>query len=159
MLAPSRRGDRLLRRLRLAAVDIRSGEKAKEILGQAGPRPLEARLDDLRDIARREGLDEREAVRGVGYEEIVRFAGAKTATGEDVARFLWRMCSGIAHGDLWTTLSVADRVELPGAPAGTAHMKITANVETLLVTTSCAMAITGLVWKLLDERSRSPYEG
>jgi hypothetical protein len=157
MLAPSSRAERITRRLRFAALDIRNGEKVKELLGHAGPRTREDRLDVLRGIARREGIDERQAIERVTYEEIVRSAGNQTAVGEVTTCVIWKICSGIAHGDLWTTITALERVELPGAPAGTAHLRISANVETLFYTTYFAFNMARLAWRLLDERSRSPY--
>lgn len=48
MLSPSNRSERVTRRLRLAAVDIRNGEQAKELMGTVGPRSLEDRLGELK---------------------------------------------------------------------------------------------------------------
>ncbi|GIH19165.1 hypothetical protein Raf01_73370 [Rugosimonospora africana] len=157
MLAPPSRADRITRRLRFAASDIRNGEKVKELVGHVGPRTKDDRLDDLRGIARREGIDEGSAVKRVTYEEIVRVAGGQTAIGEVTTCMTWKICSGIAHGDFWTTFNALERVELPGAPPGVAHLRISANVEMLLYAASFAFDMTRLAWDLLDQRSRSPY--
>ncbi|MEV0453901.1 hypothetical protein [Catellatospora methionotrophica] len=157
MLEPSARSGRLVRRMRLAAADIRNGEKAKELIGHTGPRPLQGRLDDLRKIAANEALDEKQALARVGYEEIVREAGRHTIAGDVLACLVWKVSSGIAHGDLWTTLNVSDRMELPGAPPGIAHLRITANMEMLKTCVAITIEMTALGWHLLDMRSRSPY--
>ncbi|WP_433343850.1 hypothetical protein [Micromonospora sp. CA-111912] len=37
--------------------------------------------------------------------------------GELITRLVWNLCSGTAHGDFWSMVTLADRLELPGAPA------------------------------------------
>jgi hypothetical protein len=68
-----------------------------------------------------------------------------------------RLCSGVAHGDFWTTISAADRVDLAGAPAGIAHLKIEASMANLYTATVVAVGTTKHGWKLFDERRRSPH--
>lgn len=156
MLHPASRAERVIRRLRFAALDVRSGKRAIRLLDTT-VRPETERLDELRDIARRAGLDAAAAVRHVAYGEIVEEAGKALSPDSQAVLFVWRLCSGITHGDLWTTLNAAERVELPGAPAGMVSLKITANVEKLKFAASIATHMTKLGWRLYDERSRAPY--
>lgn len=154
LLAPDDRSERILRRLRFAALDIRGGEEAKRLVGAtSGPKSEADRLDEVRALARRRGIDEKAAVKRVTYGEIVKLAGDTTPLGHVPFLITWRMCSGIAHGDLWTTLNVLSREELPGAPPGLVHFKITANVKTLLVAVFFAIDMTERGWRLYDERS------
>ncbi|SIN44971.1 hypothetical protein [Micromonospora cremea] len=56
LLAPDDRTERILRRLRLAALDIRGGGAARRLLtDEPGPRSEEERVGELREIARRKG--------------------------------------------------------------------------------------------------------
>jgi hypothetical protein len=55
MLSPPGRLDRLTRRLRFAAADIRNGEDAKRLTGRVGPRTEDERMDQVRNIARAQG--------------------------------------------------------------------------------------------------------
>lgn len=152
LLAPDDRAERILRRLRFAALDVRSGEAAKKLLGAAGPRTEAERLDDFRAIAKRRGLVESAAVKRVSYAEIVEVAGAGMRSGSKPFVFIWRMCSAIAHGDFWATMNVTKVEELPGAPPGIAHLKITANAKTLFFAVFFAVAMTEAGWSLLDQR-------
>lgn len=157
MLHPASRIERITRRLRFVALDVRSGEKAMRLLGTSAPRPESERLDELREIAKRAGSDPGDAVRHVGYREIVDEAGKVLAPGSEGTLFVWRLCSGITHGDFWTTINAAERVELPDAPAGMVSLKITADVEKLKFVTTVAVHMTLLGWSLHDKRSRAPY--
>jgi hypothetical protein len=156
MLRPSSRTERVARRLRFAAGDIHNGEQAKKLMGQVGPRSEQERIDQVRDIARQAGVDEAEAVSNFGYREIAK-AAAGSGPGADVFPLTWRLCSGIAHGDSWTTWGAAERAELPGAPPGLGSFKITANVQTLMYVTTFTTQMTRLGWRLYDQRSRPPY--
>jgi len=154
LLAPANRSERILRRLRLVAKDIKGGEEAKRLVGSTGPRSESERLDEVRALARRRGIDEHDAVRSIGYAKIVETAGDTSPAGKVPYLLTWRMCSAIAHGDLWATLNVVSREELPGSPPGLAHLRITANVQTLLYAVAFAVKMTSVGWRLYDERSR-----
>jgi len=157
MLHPSGRATRICRRLRLAVANIRNGDAARELAGIPAPRPKDVLIDELRDLARKAGVDEAEAVKVVRYQEIV--TGAASALGPDptVIPFAWRLCSGISHGDLWTTLSAAQRTELPGAPPGMGSFMAAANVQTLMYVSTFAVRMTARGWSLYDQRSQPPY--
>jgi hypothetical protein len=157
LLHPSSRTERITRRLRLCALDVRSGERALRRIGGSRLRPENERLDELRAIAAHAGADAGAAVRRVTYGEVVEEAGAALASGSPATAFVWSLCSGITHGDFWTTINAAQHVELPGAPAGMVSMKITADVEKLKFATTVAVHMTMLGWRLYDERSRAPF--
>ncbi|MFC0504957.1 hypothetical protein [Micromonospora costi] len=155
LLAPEDRTERILRRLRLAALDIRGGEAARRLLSDApGPRSEEERVEELREIARQRSVNPKAAVQRLSYAEIVKVAGDTSPAGSVPVQFTWRMCSAIAHGDLWATLNVVSREEVPGAPAGLVGMRITANVETLSFAVRLALDMTNAGRRLYDERSR-----
>lgn len=157
MLQPPRRVGRVARRLRFATNDIRNGEEAKRLTNQPGTRTEAERMDQVHKIARRAGIDPAEAVRKVGFGEIVKAAGGALSPGADMNFFSWKLCSGITHGDFWTTPGAAQMAELPGAPPGTGTFKITANVKILMYVTTVATHMTSLGWRLYDQRSRPPY--
>ncbi|GAB3968893.1 hypothetical protein V1634_20305 [Plantactinospora veratri] len=153
MLAPDSQPKRLMRRLRLATLDIANGERVKDLIGVTGPRTLNERRDRVRQVARAAGLDPKEALRHVSYSEIVTAAGSHTSIGEKQARLVWNMCSGVAHGDFWSTISVTDNVELPGAPEGIAHLHVTADVRKLALVTFFAAQMVQQAWRLFAQRS------
>jgi hypothetical protein len=146
--------------LRFAALDIRAGEETKRLVGlPPGPKTEADRVEEVRALAARHKVDEKVVlkIRPVTYGEIVEKAGDAMGCGSQPFLVIWRMCSGIAHGDLWTTLNVLSREELPGAPRGIAHLKITANVDSLMFAVFFAVEMTAAGWRLYDERCRPPY--
>lgn len=157
MLQPPRRTDRLARRLRFAVTDIRNGEQVKQLTGQPGPRSEQDRMDEVRAIASRAGIDETAVKRGATYSEIVKAVGDASGPAATMIYLSWKLCSGIAHGDFWTTWSAAQRVELPGAPEGTGSFKIEANLKLLMHVTTLAASITRQGWQLYDQRCRPPH--
>jgi len=73
-----------------------------------------------------------------GYWEIVNAANEALAPNTKAVPFAWKLCSGIAHGDLWTTISAAEKVELPDAPPGMASFQLSANLKNLMYVTTFA---------------------
>jgi len=157
LLHPANRKDRILRRLRFAAADIINGEEAKKLIGTSGPRSLHDRLGQVRKIAERAGVDPESAATKVGYGRIVSAASEAISPSSTAVPFVWRACSGITHGDFWTTISMAERVELPGALPDVGRFRITANVQNLMYSTFFAVEMTAHGWRLFDERRRAPY--
>jgi hypothetical protein len=156
MLQPPRRADRLTRRLGFAVTDIRNGEQVKKLTGQPGPRTEQERMEELRAIASRAGLDEAAVKRGASYTEIVQAVSDSAGTAAGVIYLSWKLCSGIAHGDFWPTWSAIQRVELPGAPQGTGTFKIEADVRLLMYVTTLAADLTRYGWQLHDQRCSPP---
>jgi hypothetical protein len=157
MLHPANRIERITRRLRYAAVNIYNGEQAKELVGATGPRPQKARLDEVRDLAKQAGANEADAASKVGYWEIVNAASHALAPDSKAIPFAWKLCSGIAHGDLWTTINAAEKIELPGAPPGVGTFRIAANMKILMYVTTFATHMTMQGWRLYDQRSQAAY--
>lgn len=89
----------------------------------------------------------------IGYGRIVSAASEAIAPGSTAVPFVWRTCNGVTHGDFWTTISIAEREELPGV----GRFRITANVQNLMYTTFFAVEMTAHGWRLYDERRRMPY--
>lgn len=156
LLQPGRRNDRLERRLRLALDDIRNSEQIKLLTGQPGPRPKQDRIDQVHDIARAAGLDEAEVKRKASYSEIVK-AVDESGSVNGMIEVSWKVCSGYAHGDLWTTLSASRRTEMAGATEeGIGTFRIEANLGLLMKVATIAAAVTELGWRLYDQRCQAP---
>ena len=157
LLRPPHRNDRLERRLRLALADIGNSEQVKLLMGQQGPRPKQERIDQVHDIARRAGIDEARLKQKPGYSEIVKAVDA-TVSMNGMIEVSWKVCSGYAHGDLWTTLGASQRTEIPGpGEEGIGTFKIEANLGLLMKVTTIATAVTGLGWQLYDQRCQASY--
>jgi len=156
LLQPDAQDDRLERRLRLAADDIRNGEQMKELLRQTGPRSEQERMDQVREIARSAGLGVARATKKASYYEIVRAADqSHSAGGRAVAT--WKLCSGYAHGDLWPTLGASRRTEMAVGPVeGVGAFMIEADLRLLLSVTALAVDLTRRGWQLYDQRCQAP---
>jgi hypothetical protein len=154
MLQPARRAERVERRLRFATTDIGHGEEARELTGQQGPRTKAERLDQVRQIARRCGVPEKAALRPASYKDIVRTA----SSGDPVIVLTWKLCSGIAHGDFWTTPAAAQMVPMAStAPPTVGAFAISAKVSLPAKMTTLAVMMTRLGWQLYDQRFRPPW--
>jgi hypothetical protein len=157
LLAPASRTDRITRRLRLATLDLRSADKVATVMGTRMNPALADRLDELTAIARVAGVAEADALRRLGYEEIVRDAGPVLDIGTVLPVVIWRACSGISHGDLWATLTMTTHTPLPRSDPDTPTMSITVNVEGLQLAAFAAIGMTRRAWGLYDQRSTPPY--
>jgi hypothetical protein len=124
LLEPASRTERVLRRLQFAAGDIRNNEALKLILRQPGRKTKDQRLEEVRVIASACGLDPKSALRGPGYEDIVRTAGEATEVGGDLAVVLWRACSGLAHGDFWASITLPGAARLASTRPGMANLEL-----------------------------------
>jgi hypothetical protein len=156
LLAPIPRGDRVLRRLQLAANDIRSNEAVRALTNSPGRKTKEQRLDEVRAIAIARGLDPKSALQAPSYEKIVRTAGEATGVGADLAVVLWRSCSGLAHGDVWASLAVPAREGLAMATAGMANLHLSPNVEALLCTIVAGKILVREAMALYEQRRDVP---
>jgi hypothetical protein len=154
LLTPDKSTERITRRLQQAAGDIRASEDVKELIQQTGPRSQEERLNDLRTIARSQGIDVKTALKAPGFRLIVRTAGEEVESGGTLAQAMWHVGSGTSHGDLWGSLSVPSSVEIPGSPLGVANLRLTVGMNSLAMMTVVATDLIAKGWDLFDQRGR-----
>lgn len=152
LLGPASRAERVLRRLQFAAGDIRNNEALKLILRQPGRRTKDQRLDEVRVIASAYGLDPKSALRGPGYEDIVRAAGEATEIGGDLAAVLWRACSGLAHGDFWASITLPGAARLATTRPGMANLELRPNVVGLCTALLAAKILIAEALRLYEQR-------
>jgi hypothetical protein len=112
---------------------------------------------ELFHLPLRAGLSRRTLKRKATYSEIVQ-AVDQAAVLNGMIEVSWEVCSGYAHGDLWTTLSASHRTEMVGASEeGIGTFKIEANLGLLMKVTTNATGLTELGWRLYDQRCQAPY--
>lgn len=102
LLQPPNREDRLTRGLRLAIADTGNGGKARQLTGQPAPRTAQERTDEIHAIGARAGINAAALKKPAGYTEIIKTVDADGPANSAIEAS-WRLCSGFAHGDLWTT--------------------------------------------------------
>lgn len=158
MLAPDGRPERILRRLNLQADNICNSDRVAQVMGATMSKPLEIRLDRVREIAVRAGLDAQLAVKRPKNVDVVQAAGAYIG-GDDAARHievLWRACSGAAHGDVWAGLSMHDK-NVVNRDDNVATIHMTASTSLLTTVTSETFTVIETAYRLFDFRNRPLY--
>jgi hypothetical protein len=155
LLSPAQRKERILRRLRLAAVNVWHSDAVGNLIGSPLKRTRNERLDELRRIARACGISEINAVKKPGHEEVVRAAGVATILEGDLAVVLWKGCSGLAHGDIWATLSMLDReVRQHPAASNVLNARVTAPIAGLLTVVQGTVLMVDRGFALFDRHAR-----
>lgn len=158
LLAPDSRPERILRRLRLQADNVWNSDKAARAMATTMTKPRETRLDRVREIAVRAGLDAQLAVKGTTNVEIIHAAGAYIGDDEGAlhAEAIWRACSGAAHGDTWAGLSMHDK-DIVSQAGNVATLQMTAATHLLTTITTETFTVINTAHRLFDLRNRSPY--
>lgn len=156
MLTPNLRDDRILRRLRAASGDIRMNEAVRNLTRSPGKKTEEQRLDEVRAIAERRGIDPKKATQSPRFEEIVRIGGDSTPLKGDLAVVMWRACSGLSHGDMWATIVIPGRKHLASQVPEIAHLELSPNVEGLITMLLGCKVMLSDAYALYERRCRSP---
>ncbi|WP_187234054.1 hypothetical protein [Actinomadura sp. HBU206391] len=155
LLGPEDRSERVLRVLRLQADNVANSDAAAQKLPSGPTEPKAQRIARVKEIADRAGLSRGKAVAKVGYGEIVRYAGDFVANEADHVEFLWRACSGAAHGDTWAILSLQDREPIDSAN-GITTMRLTVSVRGLSMVAQEVTALVEAGFGLFDYRDQQP---
>lgn len=122
-------------------------------------KPLDVRLDRVKEIAVRAGLDPKLAVKRPDNLEVIHAARKHIGGDEDTERHteaLWRACSGAAHGDAWAGLSLHDK-EVRSRDGHVATLEMTASTRQFVTITSETFVVINSAHNLFDLRNRSPY--
>jgi hypothetical protein len=130
LLAPANRDTRLTRRFRLLLQDAKKGDEAADLLGHEPTTyaKREKRLSGLLEV--RPTITMAACKRPAGFRVVVREAAEGHGTDPITAEVIWRLLSGLTHGDTWAGLTAPDRDEVAVSADGT--------VVTLQTTSSLA---------------------
>ncbi|MEO3939352.1 hypothetical protein V3N99_21790 [Dermatophilaceae bacterium Soc4.6] len=158
LLGPAQRNERVLRRLMLVREDDLDREAVDKLLGTPTEPWMLARLARLREIAgRRPGLDPmRIGPRSKGYAAKVSAGGDATVFGGEEAVFMWRICSGLAHGKQWATHSMLGMHRLEQVAEGVHNVRITSDASTVATITDGALALVLEAQRIYSLRATSP---
>lgn len=156
LLSPTDPALRAQRRLQLAVADARRGEEVGTMLGIPPNRPLAVRLEEMAAAAERAGV-RRDVVLGgtISFGRIVRDAGAETKIGSDLTVAIWKLCSGITHGQTWASLSLLDRTLVPSVGSddeGVQTYRLSAPERGLVSVTQVVVLVGHEAWRLYDRR-------
>lgn len=140
---PAHRNDRILRRARLEASNIRAAETMLKEAGEPASSLVEERKILLEDIVTKAGTRLSVASDRLSPSEIMKDAGdyAGLREGDRHLAFLfWKMCSAVAHGDRWA-LTFLDIEKLSSITKGADHVRVTAPAHTVLSGARAALAM------------------
>lgn len=153
LLESDDRADRVHRALRWYSKDASDGKSAMSGGGPAGV--FEQRKVKLQEIAVAHGLDPR-SVRD-GFSSTTAVTATRDFVGIEIMDVLlaWRLCSGYAHGRLWSQLGYADTTATPiaGTP-GMSLVAFTPGYDRLLPLAVAAHQSTSAAITLFDQRAR-----
>jgi hypothetical protein len=152
LLQPSKRSERVRRRLKLAAQEAAYQDEVAAVFSMQSRRPLADRRQELFDLGSHYGIDPGDIAGRFGYQAVIEEAGRVTGVGSGYAVAFWQLGSGVAHGLLWATLSLMDREEIRQR-AGVVGVKVTPSVKAIATFTAAATLTVQHGWKLYDTRS------
>lgn len=153
LLGPAERSERVLRALRVQADNVANSDAAAKLLNPNLVRPKGERIARVKGIASGAGLSPGKAVEPIRYAEIVGYAGNFIADLGDHVKFLWRACSGAAHGDAWAVLSLQERQALDIAD-GVSTQQLTVSIPALVLVASEVIEVVGMAFGLFDYRNQ-----
>lgn len=155
-LAPASRDTRLTRRFRHLLQDSRMGDDAAALLGHEA-KSYEKRLNRVTElIGKRPSMTLSECKKGAAYRFIVREAAKGSGTDQDTAEVMWRLLSGLTHGDTWAGLTATDRDQVAVSEDGTVvTFQTTSSLANIANMTGYAVALTESALRVYDLR-RTP---
>lgn len=153
LLHPKRRDDRVLRSLQVTLENRRQVHTAGTELGDSDPgfERTKGRLDEIR--LRREGLRDIAIGRITGVTERLRSIGVLVPDLVFEPLLLWRLASGIAHGNTAMLQQVLERHQVSGFEDGSAAFRVTTSVVTISVFYAAALDLVERLLELVDERN------
>lgn len=156
ILQPPSRAERITRRLRHVAQDARDGDAVARDMSGTPPRSLQERLQDIHRVGavaagRAITLSPLSITKAMTYVD-----GLPNSHMSRLAA--WKVCSGFAHGRLWSTLSVLDQETFPGATEETATLRITNSLDRVLWTVWVAHDLVRDTLHLFRQRAASPHD-
>ncbi|GAA3651346.1 hypothetical protein GCM10022237_08940 [Nocardioides ginsengisoli] len=119
LLAPEDADERLTRRFRLVLQDAAHGDDVARLMGHE-PTTYERRVERVSGlIANRPSVDLAACKKRAGFRAIVPEAAEGTGTDANTASVVWRLLSGLTHGDQWASLAWAEREQVDLSADGT----------------------------------------
>jgi hypothetical protein len=150
---PASRQERITRTLRWFANDARDGETARQGAGLPLPgKPLREHIAELGTIAVACGCDPVEATRNMVSTEMLKYADPLFPDTSASVLFIWRLCSGFAHGRQWASLGLLDREVTPSGQPDVSRMRQTNSLDKVLSIGLAALDVFDLASATFQER-------
>jgi hypothetical protein len=154
MLLPASRAERVARRMALAVADAKDGTAMATGLGLPMPRDLDERVAEMKALAHTAGWEgPLPDARVTGIVRSVDNMGLH-AIGPLSA---WRVCSGFAHGRMWSTLSILEREVFESDDPSVAVLRITNRLDRVLWAVTASHDLLVQLLRLYELRAISPH--
>lgn len=109
----------------------------------------------VRHLTGARGLSMDACQKPVTFREVVRGAHTSMGLEEATGEAIWRILSGLTHGDSWASHMVTDRDEVRVSADGEAYtVRTTSSLANIANLTSIALSITTNAITLFDVRRR-----
>jgi hypothetical protein len=153
LLAPDDRRERILRRLRQEAKEIRELDNVRVKIGEQPRLTRAERLAALAVIGQPFGIDEAEIKAKPDYSAIVEAAGERISLGPAKTLLIWKACSAIAHGEVRGSLAYLSKRIFDGPSPDLALGQVGGNLPLLHHGVDAAVATLQAAHVLYAKRS------
>lgn len=151
VLHPSRRDERVSRALRWHMKNFVDQNTALSRLAGSGYDGIEARKTSLFEVTDRRGIPRDHIAKGYSSTEAVLYT-ADNGSFPHVA-FLWRLCSGYAHGRPWAVLGSSEKEKGESPTPDRLHLRLSASPEHVQTVAAASVRLMEVVGELRTERS------
>jgi len=156
LLGPDSRSGRVTRRLRQVVTDAGNRDRAIREADPNATAILADQEDRVRQVAEKFELDSVTCTRPVRYREIVREAHTVINMDPGNGEAIWRLLSGLTHGDSWASHTMTDRDEvMVTADDDVFTVRATSSVTNVVNFVGIATNLTTKSMALFDQR-RTP---
>lgn len=154
ILAPASRADRVTRTLRWHAQNVIDQVNALAEISEAEQPDLAKRLDRLAEIGTAAlGSEPPRLRRGYTATETLRHATALDTQASMPPIFVWRLCSGFAHGRPWASLSFQEIEKHPTVDPDVFAARVTSDLTRALLAPKAGLHLLERVIKLYNVRN------
>lgn len=151
VLSPRSRNERVMRALRWYSRDARDNHSFDL---RSDPAQVERRLNRIGAVAEARGLDPGVATGGFRMTPILTEVDESADLG---VKPMWQLCSGFAHGRLWSTVGALGGTDLGETDRGARAMNFTGSLYRPLAAAEAALGLLVRLDNLWTRRATSPH--
>lgn len=150
VLLPKNRNERIARTLQWFSQDAKDNNR---FALNSDPDRLSRRLASIRGIAEVRDLDAKRATGGYSVTSVLERIDEE---GELNVKPMWQLCSGFAHGRLWSRVGALRPVDVGPASHGARKYSFTTSPSEVLPPTETALGLLTLTSQLWNRRACNP---
>jgi hypothetical protein len=157
LLGPASRNERVLRRLRWALDNARNRDRLATDMPSVARTYADTEAS-VNTVATSRGIALSACKAPPRFNEIVRDAGPLAHFEPSGAVAIWRVLSGMTHGDVWATFSVAEKERLFQMSDGVQALHLTTSVDVVVTLCEVGVVFVGSTLDLLSRRQTAPFQ-